>query len=70
MLPNDSFQECSFIISQVAWSGKCVIILKDILEIQLLNVHVLQADVEVQKNGCLIVWFDLHEFHQVSGWWH
>lgn len=55
MLPNDSFQECSFIINQVAWSGKCVIILKNVLEIQLLKVHVLQADVEGRKKGCLIV---------------
>lgn len=66
MLPNDSFQECSFIINQVAWSGKCVIILKNVLEIQLLKVHVLQADVEGRKRGCLIVLFDLFEFHQVS----
>lgn len=41
MLPSGSFQECSFIINQVAWSRECVMILKNILEIQLLkNEHV------------------------------
>lgn len=42
MLSNDSFQECSFIINQVAWSREYVIILKNVLEIQLL------------KNECVI----------------
>lgn len=37
MLSSDSFQECSFIINQVAWSRGYVIILKNVLEIQLLT---------------------------------
>lgn len=37
MLPSDSFQGCSFIINQVAWAREYVIILKNVLESQLLK---------------------------------
>lgn len=49
-LPNDSFQECSFIINQAAWSREYVIILKNIQEIQLLKTeHTLDRRGSIEK---------------------